>query len=102
MTTTTDKLKYFLASDKGTITTTLEELASDSDWRIRREVASNPSTPLSALKRLATDECWYVRKSLISNSSATFEVLDLLKNDPEPIYAVVVEELLRLRAEQKP
>ncbi len=56
---------------------TLELLATDEDWFVRRYVARNPNTPQETLELLATDKDSIVRYCVARNPNRT-EIIERL------------------------
>ena len=63
--------KYSLAQNPNTPPETLEFLATDENYRVRRYVAQNPNTPQESLQLLATDEYSLVRYCVAQNPNRT-------------------------------
>jgi hypothetical protein len=61
----------------------LEELASDKDWEIRREVAHNKNTSAGILEKLASDDEWKIRYSVARNHNTPAMVVEKLCMDKE-------------------
>ncbi|MDQ3461091.1 MAG: AAA family ATPase [Deinococcota bacterium] len=59
----------------------LEQLASDADWRLRIAAALHPSTPEADLSRLASDAVGAVRLAVASNHAVPAPVLKVLMQD---------------------
>jgi hypothetical protein len=58
---------------------TLDRLANDADWEVRRSVANNPNTPPETLERLANDDSWFVRCGVAYNPNTPQYILTYLK-----------------------
>jgi hypothetical protein len=58
---------YNLAGNPNTPPETLDRLANDKNYWVRRYVARNPNTPPETLARLATDKDYWVRSSVARN-----------------------------------
>jgi len=60
---------YDLTTNPNTSPETLDILANDGVWMVRRDVAENPNTPPEALDRLANDEEYWIRYRVAQNPS---------------------------------
>jgi Leucine rich repeat variant len=74
---------YNQAQDPATPPTTLDRLAGDTDWMVRRAVAYNLATPPATLDRLAGDEEWDVRLAVARNPATPAATLDQLAGDAD-------------------
>ncbi len=71
----------------------LQQLASDSDEKVRAEVSENPNLPLSSLIQLTQDPSIRVRHKLVSYNQREhipLEILELLKSDEAEEIRVLV------------
>jgi hypothetical protein len=85
---------YEIGENPKTPPETLEKLANDKDFLIRRQVAGNPSTPVEILEKLANDEKWYPRCETAGNPSTPPETLAKLAEDRDSGIREYVAETL--------
>ena len=72
------KQKLIATQNPNTPIKTLETLATDEDWFVRRGVANNANTPIKTLETLATDEDWSVRCGIARNPNIPINLLETL------------------------
>jgi 3-methyladenine DNA glycosylase AlkC len=73
------EVKHSLARSFTTSTETLDRLANDNEWYVRRWVARNPNTPPETLERLANDDDFYVRREVARNPNTPQYIKTYLK-----------------------
>lgn len=61
----------------------LNQLASDKDLQIRREVAHNRNTPAEILEKLSGDDKWEVRYEIARNHNTSAAIMEKLCTDKE-------------------
>lgn len=61
----------------------LNQLASDKDFEIRREVAHNRNTPAEILEKLSGDDKWEVRYEVARNHNTSNKIMEKLCADKE-------------------
>jgi hypothetical protein len=64
---------------------TLERLANDNHYNVRRGVALNPNTPPETLERLANDDYYWVRYCVAENPNTPPETLEHLVEDGDSL-----------------
>lgn len=87
-------LKEWVVRNKTVPVEILCELATDSDPRVRYEVAAKRKCPASVLERLAHDADAAVRLRVAYNTKTPDYLLEQLRHDPDDSVAKVVEERL--------
>ena len=108
------QIRSFIASNKNTSLSYLEQLAEDENWVVRKSVAANSNTPVKLLETLATDcNCFvklelldredlcrflrlklsedlaksqnqYIKKQVARNKNTPKNILSQLENDRDP------------------
>ena len=61
----------------------LNQLASDKDFEVRREVAHNRNTPAEILERLSSDDRWEIRYEVAKNHNTSSTIMEKLCTDKE-------------------
>ena len=78
-------IRYFIAINKSTSASYLQQLANDKNSYVRRGVAKNENIPVCVLEQLAKDEHKFVKKEIIKNPNTPISILEQLAPEVEDI-----------------
>ena len=86
--------RQWVAHNKSIPVEILTQLATDSDWRVRWQVASRRKTPPSVLEQLAGDPDEGVRQRVVRHHRLSVAVLRQLRSDPSAAVRDLAERRL--------
>lgn len=87
------EIRREVAHNRNTPAEILEKLSSDDKWEVRYEVAKNHNTSTAIMEKLCADKEWRVREGVAWNEKAPVGVLEKLALDRREVrYAVLMNK----------
>lgn len=87
------EIRREVAHNKNTPAEILEKLSSDDRWEVRYEAAKNHNTPAGIMEKLCADKEWRVREGVAWNEKAPVRILERLALDRREVrYAVLMNK----------